>query len=210
MFSQGVTRAAFLKRKLEDATLQQQANQGCGQDLRNFVVELFASASLSATDVVKLCHLITAAGGVGVSDLAVKPENASKHGHEHLVGVLSQTYPKPEVTSVTVPVLERRSITRSKDSLPVLLPSVIIRSQQNDPPRRSAEDLGSIFLEHPLKKKADARGVPACPIGIYCDGVEYTEHESFFCFCINNLFTEDSTLSVVVRPVLRCGSDCNE
>ena len=67
-------RAAFLKRKLEDATLQQQANQGCGQDLRNFVVELFASASLSATDVVKLCHLITAAGGVGVSDLAVKPE----------------------------------------------------------------------------------------------------------------------------------------
>ena len=160
--------------------------------------------------MVKLCHLITAAGGVGVSDLAVKPENASKHGHEHLVGVLSQTYPKPEVTSVTVPVLERRSITRSKDSPPVLLPSVIIRSQQNDPPRRSAEDLGSIFLEHPLKKKADARGVPACPIGIYCDGVEYTEHESFFCFCINNLFTEDSTLSVVVRPVLRCGSDCNE
>ena len=74
-------RAAFLKRKLEDATLQQQANQGGGQDLRNFVVELFASASLSATDVVKLCHLITAAGGVGVSDLAVKQENASKHGH---------------------------------------------------------------------------------------------------------------------------------
>ena len=155
MFSQGVTRAAFLKRNLKTQPCSSKQTEvvATGQDLRDFVVELFASASLSATDVVKLCHLITAAGGVGVSDLAVKPENASKHGHEHLVGALSQTYPKPEVTSATVPVLERRSITRSKDALPVLLPSVIIMSQQNDPPRRSAEDLGSIFLEHPSRRK---------------------------------------------------------
>ena len=142
--------------------------------------------------MVNLCHLITAAGGVGVSDLAVKPENASKHGHEHLVGVLSQTYPKPEVTSVTVPVLERRSITRSKDSLPVLLPSVIIRSQQNDPPRRSADDLGSIFLEHPLKKKADARGVPAW------ESLAWGLPE-----CLASGLPECPALSLELRPGLR-------
>ena len=60
------------------------AQRLAGEQLRQHILDKWATEGLSGCDVCILSYHITQAGAVGVADLALKPESASKHGHEHV------------------------------------------------------------------------------------------------------------------------------
>ena len=51
-----------------------------GQKLRMFLLDRFCMGTLPGSDVAELCYLITQSGGIGVADLALRPDRAVAHG----------------------------------------------------------------------------------------------------------------------------------
>ena len=58
--------------------------QKAAKNFRSFLVDKYASGSISASDTCVLAYLHVEAGGQGAEDLALHPSQASKHASDHL------------------------------------------------------------------------------------------------------------------------------
>jgi hypothetical protein len=192
--------AELKKRRLEAReTSDNPVRNKAADELQKFLITKWCCGVLPASDVCLISHLITNAGGEGVAHFALPPETCSMHGHEHMLSCLGKQVEQPSLVNVSVPVYEKRDTCRKVTPIPVHLPTAIIRNQLRVKHRASAKDVGAVFLNHPAKLAADARGVPAVPISLYTDGVEYNEKDSFYCFCVNNLLTQQTAMICMLR-----------
>ena len=61
-----------------------EALEKSGKKFRSYLLEKYASGSLTAADTCILAHLHGEAGGLGAEDLGLHPSQASKHASDHL------------------------------------------------------------------------------------------------------------------------------
>ena len=101
-----------------------------GEQLRRFLLDRFVMGTLPGSDVAELCYWVTKAGGTGVEKWALKPEQASRHGHEHIQLHAGKEYPEPDVDYVTVPMFEKRQSRRVAEQVPIMLPSTLFHKRR--------------------------------------------------------------------------------
>ena len=103
--------------------------------------------------------------------------------------------------------------TRSKLIVPIRLPTVAIAElvAQDDTPAGSADpsdDLwGPLYSEHPTDVRAKAAGMSwkhIRPLGIYADGVPYTNNETYSAISVHDLRSGVKIVSCVMSPCLIC------
>ena len=96
-----------------------------GQQLRMFLLDRFCTGALPGSDVAELCHYITKAGGAGVAPRALRPEQATRHGHEHIQLHAGKEFPEMDLDYITVPLFEKRQSRRVSEKIPIMLPSTL-------------------------------------------------------------------------------------
>ena len=103
-----------------------------GQKLREFLIGCFVSGAIeTASTLTVLCSWITAAGGLGVADLATAPEdvnNASRRIH----GAIGSQFKEPEIQPVYVPAHAKRTCQRSSEPVSLRLPSTMLLEMFGD------------------------------------------------------------------------------
>ena len=58
--------------------------RAAGSQFRRFLLDKYAEGSFTASDTCVLAYLHTRSGGVGAEELGLHPDQASRHGSEHL------------------------------------------------------------------------------------------------------------------------------
>ena len=94
-----------------------------GLELRKFLLDKYCLEGLSGSDVATLSYYITQAGGAGVSDLALRPEVATKHGNEHVKLHAGKIWPDLDLAYVDCPMFVKRE-SPSKCRASTYLPPV--------------------------------------------------------------------------------------
>lgn len=183
-----------------------------GSELRQFLLDKFCLEGLSGSDVATISWHVTQSGGLGVSDLALRPDLASKHGHEHVKLHAGKIYPDLDLTYVAAPMFVKRESRRSSESIPVYMPSaafnkylteeMIVGCSQGS--QKSFDRIvGGLdnYTSHPVVVQARRDGFPrrVRPVALYWDGVQYTKHDSFMGFYVTDILTEQKFLSFLVR-----------
>ena len=95
------------------------ARNQAGDRLRMFLLDRFTMGSLPGSDVAELCHWITQAGGVGVSELGLRPDQAAAHGHRRIYLHAGKIFPEPDLAYIKVPLFEKRESRRTAELAPL-------------------------------------------------------------------------------------------
>ncbi|CAE7837060.1 unnamed protein product [Symbiodinium sp. CCMP2592] len=188
-----------------------------GQQLRMFLLDRFCTGSLPGSDVAELCHYVTRAGGTGVATWALNPEQAARHGFEHIKLHAGKEYPEPDLDYVTVPLFEKRQSRRVAEKVPIMLPSTLFRKFVEVPSVQSKDEINfrkmlhnlPCYDNHPVVQRARAAGNTELvrPIALYWDGVRYSVHDSFTGFYVTDILSEQKFVSFLLRSedMCRCG-----
>jgi len=182
-----------------------------GKELRSYLIKAFAAGRFTAEDVGTISHWHTCAGGVGLQDLAVKPERSSGHA-AHLELVLSREYRSHDLYYAQVPIYDKYSCKRVWSSIP--LPSEAIArdfSESNASQAEAASDSvwGQAFAEHPVVTQSRTSQLPDSlvrPISLYWDGVKYSTRDNFMGFYAQDLRSGERHLLVIIRVALTATS----
>ena len=185
-------------------------HKAAGEKLRLCLLDKFCLGKLPGSDVAELCYLISKAGGTGVEDLGLKPEQASAHGHAHIRLHAGKVYPEPDLVQIQVPLYEKREARRVSEQVPLILPSTLLRNFVKHPEvfQKDAEAYARLFerlpcyQEHPVVRRARSLGSTNLvrPIALYWDGVRYSVHDSFTGFYLTDLLSGQKFLSFLLRP----------
>ena len=189
------------------------AQRSAGEQLRQHILDKWATEGLSGCDVCIRSYHITQAGAVGVADLALKPESASKHGHEHVRLHAGKIYPDPDLHYVDTPMFIKRDARRSIDKVPILLPSVALKENMTPEVASATESSNKALLKnlqcyesHPVVQRARQDNPQAFvrPLALYWDGVQYTINDSLLGFYVTDVLSEQKFLSFLLRRALIC------
>ena len=184
-----------------------------GQQLRMFLLDRFCTGALPGSDVAELCHYITKAGGAGVAPRALRPEQATRHGHEHIQLHAGKEFPEMDLDYITVPLFEKRQSRRVSEKIPIMLPSTLfskfvehagVLSKDAENFRKMLEDL-PCYDNHPVVQRARAAGNMKLvrPIALYWDGVRYSVHDSFTGFYVTDILSGQKFVSFLLRSSAR-------
>jgi len=173
-----------------------------GKQLRLLLIGLHVTGDMPASVLGAICHWVTLAGGVGVSDFAIRPDQ--EHNASRKINLaLAKEFPDPEYFQ-SVPTHEKRASCRNLQSIPIRLPtSIFSEAAPGDP--ASPDPMSNICLEidhHPVIRRARANNIPwvnVRPCSLYCDGVQYSKNESVYCFYIRCLRTDEQQLLFTLR-----------
>ena len=180
-----------------------------GQQLRMFLLDRFCTGALPGSDVAELCHYITKAGGAGVAPRALRPEQATRHGHEHIQLHAGKEFPEMDLDYITVPLFEKRQSRRVAEKVPIMLPSKLftkfvehpgVLSKDAENFRKLVQDL-PCYENHPVVQRARAAGKNELvrPIALYWDGVRYSVHDSFTGFYVTDILSGQKFVSFLLR-----------
>ena len=178
-----------------------------GENLRAYILDKWATQGMTGSDVATLCHYMAEAGAVGVSDLALRPETASKHGHEHIRLHAGKIYPDPDLVYVDTPMFLKRDARRSVEQVPVLLPSTALTEFVTAEVSRSTELSDATlrglecYKSHPVVQRAsrETPGTLVRPLALYWDGVQYSINDNFMGFYITDILSGQKFLSFLLR-----------
>ena len=115
------------------------------------------------------------AGGPGVAPWALRPEQATQHGHEHIQLHAGKEFPEMDLDYITLPLLEKRQSRRVSEKIPIMLPSTLFRkfvehagvlSKDAGNFRKMVEDL-PCYDNHPVVQRARATCMAACSLLVY-------------------------------------------
>ncbi|CAE6971965.1 unnamed protein product [Symbiodinium sp. CCMP2592] len=197
----------------EQPLLPQQTR--AGENLRACLLDRFTMGSITGADVAELSFHITEAGGRGVSDLALRPEVAKSHGHQHVRRNAGKFYPEPDVTYINTPLFMKRETRRVNERVPMMLPSKLFELFVEKPEVLSKSEKRyeffnglSCFEQHPVVSQARSQGIPVRPIALYWDGVRYSVHDSFTGFFVTDLLSEQKFLSFLLSGLDMCQCGC--
>lgn len=188
-----------------------------GQEFRKFLLDKFCMEGMSGADVATISFLATQAGCLGLRDLSVRPEAASKHGHEHVRAAAGDIYPETDLFPVRCPVYDKRDARRTAVSIPMYRPSTAFSNYITDDmidmvSQESQMTFDRIvghldnYHQHPVVLQAAEEGFPTRvrPIALYWDGVAYTKHDSFTGFYVTDILTSQKFVSFLLRTALSC------
>ena len=184
-----------------------QAN--AGTRLRDFVVgSLSTYTVVTAAFVGELCDLISAAGGIGVADLATLDRaNASKY----LKLRLGREYEAPGLYYVNTPLYNKKVAGRVSEKIPIHLPSDIFSREMEDhnDPASSIEPASSssrfhckAWVDSEVRKSSNLHWSRIIPCSLYWDGFAYGVRESAEGVYIRNLRTNEPFLVAILRRQL--------
>lgn len=196
---------------IEDPHVTTHKNES-GNQLRQFLLEKFCLEGLTGSDVATLSWYITQAGGLGVKDLALRPDLASKHGHEHVKLHAGKIYPDSDLSYVNAPMFVKRESRRCSEPIPINMPSTAFKTflteEMLDGNSKGAKEIfdrivGGLanYDEHPVVVQARRENFPrpVRPIALYWDGVLYSKHDSFMGFYVTDILSSQKFLSFLVR-----------
>ena len=144
-----------------------------------------------------------------MSDLAVNPKNAERHGHAHVQVVLDRNYTMPNLYKVDVPCFNKHDSRRSTSQVFVKLASETLSDKYANgdaadglAPTCIDPDLQQVFSSHPVVEKARSDGVPdtkIIPVSLYWDGLGYTKRDSVVAFYFTELRSGQTHLGALLR-----------
>ena len=198
----------------ESCPVAHELRNQAGQKLRMFLLDRFCMGTLPGSDVAELCYLITQSGGIGVADLALRPDQAVAHGHRHVRLHAGKVFPEPDATFVRVPLYEKRESRRTAEMIPVMLPSTLLNKFVNKPEvlQKSSANFERLlrglpcYEQNPIVQRARGCGVEDLlrPIALYWDGVQYSVHDTFTGFYVTDILSGQKFLSFLLRAGLTC------
>ena len=199
-------RAAERERSPEDP-LKAQRQHG-SEELRQLLLDRFFSGGLSGADVALISHWVTEAGGTGVADLALDPEQATAHGHRHVHLHAGKSFPEPDMTLVRTPLYIKREARRVLEPVPVVMPSTLFKKFVEIPEILQHADTQSLvglpcYDVHPAVRNAMPGFAPR-PVALYWDGVQYSVHDSFTGFYVTDILSGQKFLSFLLSRSLSC------
>ena len=205
------SKSAAFDESVEDGFITDEKNKW-GLELRKFLLDKYCLEGLSGSDVATLSYYISKAGGAGVSDLALRPEVATKHGNEHVKLHAGKIWPDLDLAYVDCPMFVKRESRRSVEQVPIYLPSTafnqflteeMLNFCTHDSRAAFEKIVGGLdnYDNHPIVARARAENFqwPVRPVALYWDGVSYTNHDSFMGFYITDILSGQKFLSFLVR-----------
>ncbi|CAL1136592.1 unnamed protein product [Cladocopium goreaui] len=212
--------SAAFDETVEDGFITDEKNKW-GLELRKFLLDKYCLEGLSGSDVATLSYYITQAGGAGVSDLALRPEVATKHGNEHVKLHAGKIWPDLDLAYVDCPMFVKRESRRSVEQVPIYLPSTafnqflteeMLNFSTHDSRAAFEKIVGGLdnYDNHPVVAGARAENFqwPVRPVALYWDGVSYTNHDSFMGFYVTDILSGQKFLSFLVRSDDMCKCGC--
>ena len=185
------------------------ARNEAGDRLRMFLLDRFTMGSLPGSDVAELCHWITQAGGVGVSELGLRPDQAAAHGHRHIYLHAGKIFPEPDLAYIKVPLFEKRESRRTAELAPIMLPSKLLEKFVNcqEVLNKSQENFETLlrglpcYEQNPIVQRARESGLEnqLRPLALYWDGVQYSVHDTFTGFYMTDILSGQKFLSFLLR-----------
>lgn len=179
-----------------------------GQLLREFLVMSFSrNAVVTAAFVGELCHLITNAGGRGVTDLAWTATNKSRR----LKLVLAREYTAPDLYYVKTPLYNKKAAARTTQQIPIHLPSEIFQRElegqeqlisSTEPELSASKFQCKAWLDHEVRSSSNLHWSRIIPCSLYWDGFLYGVRESAVGVYIRNLRTGVQYLMAILRRQL--------
>lgn len=186
--------------------------QQFGSQLRQYLLDKFCMEGMSGADVASISYLATQAGGLGVEDLALRPDLATRHGNEHVKLHAGKIWPDLDLQYVDCPVFMKRESRRSTIAVPIYMPSTAFSQYITDDMLdfKSPQNLAAYdamikgldnYDEHPVVRSARAEGFDQVvrPCALYWDGVAYTHHDSFMGFYVTDILSSQKFLSFLIR-----------
>lgn len=199
----------------EAASARQDSAEAAGHELYQHLLKMYVSERLTAKDFCIIAHFHVKSGGKGerLQSLAMDPDKASKNASATVKLTVAKDIPDPDMLYVQTVAFIKSENRRGTTSQPIRTPSNVFEQYVNEPtvlqqrPLRQSylEDLGDKFYQHPLTRKALQKKVPLeriRPVGIYFDGVQYTNNDSFLGISVNDILTGLSFLCVLIRATL--------
>lgn len=186
-----------------------------GVGLRKFILDGYKRGKLNATDVATFAFHATAAGALGVADLAMSPQsirdgggNCAKHVRSAL-GVRA----KSSFYLCKIPLWNHSTQERVTEDFPFHLPHDIFSELYNADPDTfnvEKEELAPNWFEHDVFVE---HGPKAVPVTLYSDAVPHTKTDSFIAYYFSVMgVTQKRHLIASVRKqdCCRCGcrGDC--
>jgi hypothetical protein len=186
-----------------------------GQKLREHLEKKYLSGLLTGYDFAIQAHFTTLAGGVGLEDLAVRPEQAEKHGAEHVEFIVAQKYPRPNLKTIEIAANSKHGCVREKINCPIRLPSQIFSESYSDAehvePPGCDPSVVSLFPNHPVVRRGLDAGLHwsrILPLVLYTDGVKYSTRDSFVGFYVTNYRNMEMYLCALFRKEDACKCGC--
>lgn len=187
-----------------------------GEQLRSYLLDKFCLEGMAGSDIAAISYLVTQAGGLGLEDLGVRPDLASKHGNEHVKLHAGKIYPDLDLAFVDCPMFMKRESRRCQEKVPIYLPSTMLGKFITEDmltfnsldSKEVDKVIGGLdnYDNHPIVTQAKLEGFqyPVRPLALYWDGVAYTNHDSFMAFYLTDILTSQKFLSFLIRTGLSC------
>lgn len=176
-----------------------------GRALRKHLIEQVVSGVMSAEQCGILCCKITAAGGVGVSDIAVEPGNG-KNSSRKFNATVNAEYRLPSLDYVETPLMLKKSCRRVTRPMPVRYAHRALAEDYVGHVEPTGDDpfVHEKWANHPVRRRAASLGIHwsrILPIQMYFDGVQYSSRDQFHGFFATNLRTGKQYLQFAQRGV---------
>eukprot|EP00969_Alexandrium_andersonii_P300533 13286691-Alexandrium_andersonii.AAC.1 len=179
-----------------------------GQGLRSFLLDQFKSGRMSATTVCTLAWHATAGGATNVADLAHDP--ASSHQAEVLMRAIgaraASTFFYTDIP-LWDHIEEQRVVERFPFDLPHEHFATLFAQKPSDFKVELLDDpyLPEAYRDHAV---TTGKGSKACPVGLFSDGVPFTNTDSFIAFYWSNMLTGGRYLICSLRKSDLCQCGC--
>ena len=84
-----------------------------GKCRREFLLDKYCMEGMSGADVASISFFASEAGCLGVEDLSLRPELASKHGNEHVKHHAGKIWPDLDLQMIQCPMYDKREARRN-------------------------------------------------------------------------------------------------
>ena len=199
-----------------------------GREMRKILVGLFITENISSRKLCDIAHYHTLSGGVGMEDLALKPDDNNSNHNAHVKVVLGNEFGNESLLYVDAPMYDKKNAARTTVPIPILRPSEAL--SEHFVGHHGAMPLGTLWTPldtaplvdapeawppaqrgHAVVKRALDEGVHpprVRKIWLFMDAAGFTKNESFEGLFINDLDTGKRWLIAVIRKAEFCQCGC--
>ena len=186
-------------------------------ELRKIFVRKFSVGKLDAQEFALVAHHIGRSCGMGLGDLALRPEFLYSNGSRHIKDALALTHDMATTELVPTPGFRKQTARRITMDIAIQSCGERLNKEYAGKPFPAGEDPLVTdnfidFLEHPARARALSRGLHwsrCIALSLYWDGVRHTKHENFEGFFFMDIRTRKRFLSFTVLRSDCCQCGCN-
>ena len=190
----------------EEFTMREETR---GQQLASYMISLLISRSITAK---KFCTAMYHAGNAGIAEArpyGLHPDSPSGHFMRHVRKKLPlfSAESAAKLYNVDMPSYSREKLGRSKHDLWVRLPHEAVADDVARHPHIMEDltdmvnngDLPRAYYENPIVRELSTPESPILPLGVFVDGVPYSQVDSVVGVWVINLVTSQRYLVTTLR-----------